>query len=342
MIQIERVVGADGAGLSIVVQGPLKKETDERGFSTVSVMESARRFYPAAEIIYSGWSGENSPNELYGLSDKVVLSTDPGPVQIFVTKDGVPHFENINRQIASTVAGLKAATNAWAIKMRSDTLIVRNQLSAWTELQQQKARRVTLFKLPLIASSKFTRLLYHERGDFHGCLGHVSDLFFFGLKNDLLHYWNGPFLPQSQDVNDFNGSARMEQILGIRCLVNCGMLPVGSRITHTQARRVGDLDGARWADLLEANFIVLEEAGLGVRHPARFHRMDLSRFAYESEYSISAWRGRLGYRKYIWFYCVKFGVFLVYQLKSAFQRLVGNRHYGKLTSLVYSLYGRRR
>ena len=313
--------------VSIVVQGPFKDATDAQGHSTISVLRSARRYYADAEIIYSGWQGAALPLEVHEFTNSIILSTDPGPVQTFEAETG-PIVENINRQIVSTVAGLRAANRQFAMKLRSDTLIVGNLLQPWLERQRAKSERTTLFQLPLVAASQYTRLFFFEYGGFRECIGHLSDLFFFGLKEDLLRFWDGPLIvPGMTQLRDRWSAATVEQILSIRFLVAHGGLPKEVRIHEKLAKRVGDLDWSRWTELLESNFIVLDDDRLGVRHPLRFARLGLSRLLFESDSSISAARGTLGYGRLLWFYFLKIVVYLEYQMKFAMRRLLGTTRY---------------
>jgi len=329
--------------LSIVVQGPIKETTDERGHATILVLQAARKHYPAAEIVYSGWEGHPLPASAGELVDRVVLSTDPGPVQTFDTADG-PVVENINRQIVSTTAGLNAATGRFAVKLRSDTLIVENRFDQWTRSQDRKPGQATQFVSPVIAASQYTRLFFLEYGGLRKCIGHLSDLFFFGRREDLLRFWAGPLVsPEPIRLSRRQDAATPEQVLTIRFLSLRGALPPGTRITGKFTNQVSGLAWKGWLTFLAGNFVVMTDAELGVRHPSRFARLGLSRIIFESDPSIAAAAGTEGLGPLLRFYALKALLYLEYQAKFAVRRGLGAKRFEfvKTRMMQYGIRRRR-
>src|ERR1700722_6259048 len=98
--------------ISVVVQGPIASKGPGK-ISTAECVESIRRCLPGAEVILSTWEGADVSDLDF---DVLVKSQDPGPQ---FRPDGV--FFNLNRQIVSTLGGLKKVTRLYAVKMRSDS-----------------------------------------------------------------------------------------------------------------------------------------------------------------------------------------------------------------------------
>jgi hypothetical protein len=320
--------------LSIVVQGPIKRETDAAGFSTSSVLASARQHYPQAELIYSGWQQDEIPREVRALADKVVLSPDPGAVNTFITSAGAVR-ENINRQIVSTVAGLKAGQHNYAMKLRSDTLITGNRIAKWLAFQRRKGSQTPYLAMPIVAASQYTRLYFFEYGGFQPSIGHLSDLFFFGLRSDLLALWDGELITTSQcSLREKYEAATAEQLLMTRFLAKAQLVDANVRIDSKFARKLGHLTHSAWVDVLHSNFVVLDEDDLGVRHPRRFVRRGLSTLLFETDRSIAAARGSSGYASTLAFYGAKAVVYLEYQVKRAIRAMLGIERYRAISKLA--------
>lgn len=107
--QIRYAGGISTGEISVIVQGGIGKLTEESLRSLVNAL-------PGAEIILSTWKGMDTGGLHY---DKLVLSQDPGAVYC----DRVAGtLNNVNRQLVSTQAGLRAATRPYILKTRTDIL----------------------------------------------------------------------------------------------------------------------------------------------------------------------------------------------------------------------------
>lgn len=171
--------------ITVVVQGPVQTFQDrpqEPGI-TRKCLESVRAFLPGANVILSTWPGQ----DLEGLDyDELVISEDPGPnIRNFRT-DGSPQYYNNNRQIVSTLAGLKHVKTPYAVKLRSDNFLTSNQ---FVELQTQYPARCEachFLKERVVVSNVFSRK--YAKG--FPVAFHLSDFFYFGLTEDLLRIWD--------------------------------------------------------------------------------------------------------------------------------------------------------
>ena len=164
--------------ISIIIQGPYIEETSSFGFSTLEVIKSARKYYPDSEIIYSGWEGTILNETFKEICNKIVLSADPGILKLGYY-NGIPLSENTNRQIISTINGLKASSNKFCIKSRSDSLFFKN-----TPFNVNINSNSKIFRHPLFISESFTRIYFFEFGKIQPCICHISDLIHAGFKED--------------------------------------------------------------------------------------------------------------------------------------------------------------
>jgi hypothetical protein len=166
--------------ISVVVQGLIVKG-EERAITTQKCLENIRTYLPGAEIVLSTWKGA----DIGGLSfDVLVLNDDPG---LQLRPDGKPF--NVNRQIISTREGLKRAQRKFAIKLRSDSLIISKKFIEQFETFNETKRAPTLFHKRVVICTLYSRnpakmdcpLLYHP-----------TDWFNFGQRSDLLDLWDIP------------------------------------------------------------------------------------------------------------------------------------------------------
>jgi WavE lipopolysaccharide synthesis len=175
------------AEISVVVQGPVAPGAADKPFTTAAALAGVRRLLPEAELILSTWPG----SDLAGLSPHILVQpTDPGPQ--FISEKCARKYNNLNRQIVSTAAGLRAATRPWAVKLRTDSLLTHTGFLAAAESFPRAPRWSVLSE----------RLLTADLGCVNPRLApelfHVSDLFHFGRREDLLAFWDAPLAPEPE------------------------------------------------------------------------------------------------------------------------------------------------
>ncbi len=165
----------DSSKISIVIQGPVFSREGHVNFT----IESAKKHFPKSEIIFSTWAGEDL--DFISKDIKIILNESP-PVFFKDPLSGVE--DNLHRQVISTYAGLKAAKNPYALKLRSDLELTDNRISVIDSSQfslhnsfKLLKEKITIIEFGTFDSSK-EPFLYH-----------ISDLVMFGLKSDLLSYW---------------------------------------------------------------------------------------------------------------------------------------------------------
>lgn len=174
--------------ISVIVQGPVYGPAHEH--LTRRALESARRQLPGCETILSTWVGTDVAGLAY---DRLVLSEDPG---------GVPQahdprfFFNVNRQIVSTSAGLRAATRPYALKLRSDMLLTGTGFRAFFHRFPRRHREYALFSQRVITGPAANP---HR----HAALFMPGDWFSFGLLEDVRMLWEVPLAPEPETSRYF-------------------------------------------------------------------------------------------------------------------------------------------
>lgn len=176
--------------ISVVIQGPIygtPADPYEKRFTQRSC-ESIRKTLPGAEIILSTW--ENSVVD--GLDyDRLIINQDPG--FNYMTLDGIVRPNNTNRMILSSVNGIKAATKKYCIKMRSDMVILKDDLlelfGVYTNYAEGRAVNERIVTLSAT----------HPVRGAH-CAFAVNDWFSLGLKEDLQRVWDVPLQADSDFI----------------------------------------------------------------------------------------------------------------------------------------------
>ena len=275
--------------ITVVVQGPVDTfagRPQEEGI-TRRCLASVRRFLPEAHLVLSTWEGQT----LAGLDyDELVLSPDPGGNIVSYKRDGSPRRLNHNRQIVSTMAGLRRVATPYAMKLRSD-----NALSGcgFIDLQQRYRRRcadLRWFGERVVLTNTFTRK--YAKG--HRVAFHASDFFAFGRTEDVRDLWavplfedldpNPAFLSMSQPY--YPGAPEYErdatQDLFLRF--------VNKRLKVSLAHLLDsdDLRMDQWEQLLANNFVVAEPERIGLHLGAKFLQ----------KVRISTRKGRAGFYTY--------------------------------------------
>lgn len=179
------VGGIDTKDISVVVQGAIDKKI------TPKCLKSIRNFLPDAEIILSTWENSNVEELDY---DVLVSSKDPGNDGIQAYSIEKTYLCNLNRQLLSTKEGLKQSSRKYIIKIRTDFFLTSNDFLQYFELFNTTTDLI--FNHRVIVLSVFSRRYSDQNGvpmPFH-----VSDLFFFGLKDDIKNYFSETELINSE------------------------------------------------------------------------------------------------------------------------------------------------
>ena len=185
----------DSKDISVIVQGPINKS------ETPKCLKSIRKYLPDAEIILSTWEGSDVSNLDY---DILVLLEDPGTVLIEEFKH-IKTFNNLNRQLVSTQAGLKKASRKYAMKLRSDLIFTSDKFLEYFDKFEAKGCDYNLFKHKILTTVLFTRFNI-KTGKFGSRVlipFHISDWWLFGLKEDLDTYFMATELVKEPEFTNY-------------------------------------------------------------------------------------------------------------------------------------------
>lgn len=109
----------DSRDISVVIQGPLYRTLAQSRGSTPASRPSGRTC-PTWKL-----SSPPGPTRIWGIdADVVVTAVDPG---VLVDFNGNRH--NTNRQIVSTLTGIRVSSRKHVLKLRSDIILTGSQIA---------------------------------------------------------------------------------------------------------------------------------------------------------------------------------------------------------------------
>lgn len=249
--------------ISVIIQGPLyRKLSPSRGIE--HCIDSLRYHLPGAEIVVSTWTDE----DVADLDVEVTIqSEDPG-----FMRDCSGNIININRQLVSTLAGIKASTRPYVMKFRADHNLTSSafaRLGEYTEVPKHGR----LFQQPITISNLFVRdplrfpMLYH-----------ISDLVGFGTREDMLKFWEHKVFayhelfkprPNINPFGNFLGFSAMK-LNPEQALMTALLRKHGLNVDLAYPCEVRSADLELWETILHADFRTLEWKESGVDFPERF------------------------------------------------------------------------
>jgi len=257
----------DSQYITVVLQGPTcRGNGDAETDLGLKAIQSIRTYLPNAEIIVSTWQADS----VEGFGECVVIrSQDPG---------GMPDINgltnNINRQLVSTLAGVKRASRPYVLKLRADHYLIGNRVATIATYPEQQLTEYRLFTRPITMSN-----LYIRKATKYPFLFHLSDIVQFGTKEDMLLLWDGDifkreevFLPpnrKNSSWGNFAGPTNLmhvpEQSLMLRLLRKNGLFIHQPYLSYTTKANL-----VLWERILVTNFCVLNWQDSGVKFPERF------------------------------------------------------------------------
>ena len=186
--------------ICFVIQGPVFRSVNPGGDLTARAIQSIRHFFPASEIVLSSWLGQ----EIEGLdADSIILSQDPGPIYDFNGES-----INFNRQVVSTVAGLKKSSKPYSVKFRGDLLFCGSSFLNNDLLLTSKSDK-SFFKKKI----RMTNLFVQDPSKMP-FLFHLSDIVQFGETSDMINFWDNNLFQPSEFLNYSMSRKSMGDFLG--------------------------------------------------------------------------------------------------------------------------------
>lgn len=174
----------DPKDISVVVQGAVNDEY------TPKTLESIRKFLPGAVIILSTWKDCNTDNLDY---DILIKNDDPGAPPY---DESTKCFRNINRQLVSTLNGIRAVKTKYVLKFRTDLVLTGDDFIDYFDLFKVRFPEYKILNKRVIITNLYTIL--PEILPLHPC-----DFVFFGLKKDVEDIFDIPLAPIDKMINYF-------------------------------------------------------------------------------------------------------------------------------------------
>ncbi len=284
--------------ITVVVQGPVQsmpERAQDEGI-TKRCLSSVRHFLPGSRIVLSTWENQ----DLDGLDyDELVINEDPGTNIIGFQRNGEPRYENTNRQIVSTMGGLRRVDTRYAMKLRADNFLTGTGFKALQRQYDKRCDELRILEERVVITNTLMRRYY--RG--HRVAFFLSDFFDFGLTEDVVNIWDLPLLedfpfdPRLEGAQQHRGAPApttdVDQVLAERFIDKHRAEPLGLvDVFDTRG------DKLRESDVFFANNFVVatpDEIGLGL--PLKFTEGRQAKFSSKATcLSSPEWR-RL-YRKY--------------------------------------------
>lgn len=173
--------------ITFVVQGPVtfKNNID----ITLVCLKSIEHNYPNSKIIFSTWENQILSAEYN--SFKIIRNVDPGSGYRDKKKS---IFNNINRQIISSLNGIKSVETKYAVKVRSDIYFTNNDLASYfSKYSNYDIDYKFLKERVVITNVTSINPKQKQKLPFHPC-----DWIYFGLKEDLECIFTIPFVKEPE------------------------------------------------------------------------------------------------------------------------------------------------
>ena len=184
----------DSGDISVVIQGPVFTQLAQHAPQgiTKQVLRSLRQQLPDATLILATWKDQN----IHGLDADIILQLDdPGTTNFY--KQGAKAenlYNNANRLICSTKAGLEQVKTKYTLKIRSDLLMFHPLMTAYFNHFQHNDAPWQVLEKRIIGFPIYS--LKHEVSQSNNMIQprpfHVSDWAYFGLSTDVKHLFDCP------------------------------------------------------------------------------------------------------------------------------------------------------
>ena len=191
------LMAIDSHDISVIIQGPVFTQTSKQAphGMTQQVLRSLRQHLPNATLILSTWKDQH----IQGLDADLILQLDdPGTTNFYKLGANADNlYNNANRLIYSTQAGLQQVKTKYTLKIRSDLLMCHSLCSAYLYQFQHSDAPWQVLQQRLIAFPIYSlkhEILDRQNGNplIQPRPFHVSDWAYFGLSTDLKHLFDCP------------------------------------------------------------------------------------------------------------------------------------------------------
>lgn len=242
----------DSSEITFVIQGPENPALQE---SIVNI----KIIFPNSKIILSSTSSYSTN---YHGADSVVISSDPGALPYTTEKDSRPN--NTNRQIVSTLAGMREVKTKYVFKLRSDFIFKSDMFLNFHGKYPKSSTGYKLFEEKVLVCSFYSR----NPNSHHKYPFYISDLVHFGLTKDVIRLFDIPLMTHEEQrfikkghISSFR--YHPEQHILLSCLKQGGFEYDCEYYNHTTTNNI--LETER---IFASNFMLLSFDQFGI-HPTK-------------------------------------------------------------------------
>lgn len=224
--------------ITVLIQGKLIVGTKK---STEFIVKTIRRRYPNIKIVLSVWKDDTISPYLKE-NCKVIQSSDPGAVRNW--KSAKPN--NVNRQIISTLNGLRFVKTDYVVKIRTDFWIdIKTVARLFDKLKPSQ-------DAVLISGITTKNPLRETNGYFHFC-----DWLYFGKTERVIEFFDIPLFDSSL-YSHLPFEVAPEQHLSFSWLVNKSILSSVEDLPKLFNLRLQN-------DVIRCNLVVVSHRELKIR-----------------------------------------------------------------------------
>ena len=182
--------------ITVVVQGTTLENKDinpSKDFIYKCIL-SIKKWLPKAKIILSTWENEKTNLDLDKLdAQEIIFNKDPGFKPRGEDINGKQN--NINRQIVSTLSGLKKIKTKYALKFRTDFIFINNSFLNYFDLLKKYNSDYKVVNKRILVCMFGSRkpIAKHFNLPFH-----IADFTTFGLTEDLINLYDIPLVTNEE------------------------------------------------------------------------------------------------------------------------------------------------
>lgn len=241
--------------ISFVIQGQLNIDIYKKN------IENIRKYFPGAEVVLSTYSGTEIDCLDY---DYVVLTKDPGCFPYNNKKDS--KLNNVNRQIITTLEGLKKTTRKYVFKLRSDFIVSGTNFLEYFDKFLSFDSDYKIFEKKILVPSFFSR---NPRVKDYSLPFHPSDIAFFGLRSDVMKLFNIPLMLESEaEYFIYKGEKHCRYVPEQYIWVNC-LREAGKNIKFDYQLECNDNIAEETERYFSSNFVYLDYKQLSLVPPKK-------------------------------------------------------------------------
>ncbi len=277
--------------ISVVVQGVFSKDKHNGG---EHCLDSIRKFLPYAEIVVSTWEYVDTS---WIDADIIVKLKEPSAFYDFDNK-----INNVCRLILSSRSGIEAATRQYILKFRPDLFLISETFCVIGRNFEKCSNNYRIFKEKITTTN-----LFLPNAIYDPTLFHVPDIVQFGLRDDMLNFWDIK-LPQHEDIynnsrnhailGNFSGSSNL-RMLPEQVITTSWLLKNGFNVKLKHINQSNCCLLKCWEGILITNFNILDWKSCGIIFPNRFFETAYGSRSFYLQKDINNINDAINHKRYV-------------------------------------------